>query len=422
MSASKRLLVITRSKNTTSFKQRIEPYIAPLAQRGIECDVQELKTGREGRAQLKSASNYDGVWMHRKTLKMMDARALRKNAKKVIYEFDDAIVFPANSESPDPHPVRLKLFRRMIALSDLVIVGNETLAKLGKKYGADPITVIPTGLDASKYIPKEHKVDDETDNETDDETTDETCDQTNEEETDEANIDTDKDACDETDDETYDEETSGDETYDEETCDDETYDEASIDTYETDYEDSYYDSHDEMEQIRLVWIASNITVKQLRQFTEMLDSISWQMPDVILRVIADEDLVTETLEVENIAWNPEDQARLISECDVGIAPLPDTPFAQGKCGLDVLQYMASGLPVIASPVGVNAEYVQDYDNGFLAYDDQHWADSVSQLLYDSELRATQGQAGLERIEQEFDFKILAPKVCDAIEGALKSND
>ncbi|MDP6635930.1 MAG: glycosyltransferase family 4 protein [Phycisphaerae bacterium] len=336
MSGSQRLLIITRKIETSSFRQRIEPYIEHLTARGIDCEVQELKQGRGRRAQLKAACNYLGVWIHKKTLTRMDAFRLRRNAKKVIYEFDDAIVFRSGSESPDPHPLRLKRFRRTIGLANLVIAGNEVLADLARDYGAQDVAVIPTGLDTSRYAPKAHE-------------------------------------------------------------------------HETD-------------QIRLVWIGADGMLKQLREFTEMLDSISWELPDVILRVIADDELITETLPVENLSWSRKEEVRMLNECDIGIAPLPDTPFAQGQCAFNVLQYMAAGLPVVSSPIGANAEYVADYESGFLAYDDRHWVDSISQLVYDAELRTTQGQAGRLRACDEFDFSVLAPKVCDAIMGVLESAD
>jgi glycosyltransferase involved in cell wall biosynthesis len=335
VSGSQRLLVITRRINNPSFRQRIEPYIKDLADRGIDCEVQELEKGRSRRAQLKAAGNYLGVWLHKKTMTMMDAFRLKRNAKKVIYEFDDAIVFRSQSESPDPQPQRLKRFNRTIACADLVIAGNQVLADLARDSGADNIEIIPTGLDTSRYTPRVHE--------------------------------------------------------------------------------------HEVGQIRLVWIGSASTLKQLRQFTEMLDSLSWELPDVMLRVIADDELVTENLPVENLPWSREEEARMITECDIGIAPLPDTPFARGKCAFKVLQYMASGLPVVSSPIGANAEYVNDYDNGLIAYDDRQWVDNIAQLVYDSELRSTQGESGRIRAVEEFDFTVLAPQVCDAIEGVLQSD-
>jgi len=333
---SQRLLVITRRIDNPSFRQRIEPYIKHLADRGIDCEVQELEKGSGRRAQIKAARDYLGVWLHKKTLTVMDAFRLRRNARKVIYEFDDAIVFRSGSESPDPHPLRLKRFRRTIRCADLVIAGNEVLADLARDCRAADIEIIPTGLDTSRYTPKVHE-------------------------------------------------------------------------HETD-------------QIRMVWIGSSSTLKQLRLFTEILDSISWELPDVMLRVIADDELETETLPVENLPWSRQEEARMLNECDIGIAPLPDTPFARGKCAFKVLQYMASGLPVVSSPVGANADYVCDYENGLIAYDDRQWVDNIAQLVYDPELRTTQGAEGRRRACEEFDFKVLAPRVCDAIIGVLESSD
>jgi len=124
------------------------------------------------------------------------------------------------------------------------------------------------------------------------------------------------------------------------------------------------------------------------------------------------------LRIENVPWRLEDEARLLAESDIGIAPLPDTPFTRGKCGFKVLQYMAAGLPVVTSPVGVNAEYVRHGETGFWARSAEEWVEAVRRLAGDAALRERLGRAGRSRIEQEFDFTALAPRVCDAVASAL----
>jgi hypothetical protein len=103
---------------------------------------------------------------------------------------------------------------------------------------------------------------------------------------------------------------------------------------------------------------------------------------------------------------------------VGLAPLADTPYTQGKCGFKVLQYMAAGLPVVASPVGVNADYVRPYVNGFHATAADGWVEALRRLAADPSLRERLGRAGRERIVREFDFSVLAPRVVELVARAL----
>ena len=70
--------------------------------------------------------------------------------------------------------------------------------------------------------------------------------------------------------------------------------------------------------------------------------------------------------MQTAAWAEETEAHSISTLDVGIMPLTDTPFVKGKCGYKLIQFMACGLPVVASPVGVNRDIVEHGVNGFLA--------------------------------------------------------
>jgi hypothetical protein len=122
--------------------------------------------------------------------------------------------------------------------------------------------------------------------------------------------------------------------------------------------------------------------------------------------------------VENVPWSLEDEARLLAECDIGIAPMPDTPFTRGKCGFKVLQYMAAGLPVVTSPVGVNAEYVEPAVTGLHARTPDEWVAAVKRLADDAALRERMGRAGRRRAEEEFDFGVLQPRFVELVAQAL----
>ena len=110
------------------------------------------------------------------------------------------------------------------------------------------------------------------------------------------------------------------------------------------------------------------------------------------------------------AWSEDSEIALIQGMDIGIMPLPDTPWARGKCGYKLIQYMACGLPVIASPVGVNRQIVEHGINGFLAETEADWANALATLLADPVLRRRMGDAGRLKVEQQFSLRVFGPKV------------
>jgi glycosyltransferase involved in cell wall biosynthesis len=113
----------------------------------------------------------------------------------------------------------------------------------------------------------------------------------------------------------------------------------------------------------------------------------------------------------------DDEARDLREIDIGIMPLPDEPFAAGKCALKIIQYMASGIPVVASPVGANAEVVADGDTGYLAGTPQEWEARLAELIEDPERRAAMGRAGRARAEAHYSVRSALPVLVAALREA-----
>jgi hypothetical protein len=96
--------------------------------------------------------------------------------------------------------------------------------------------------------------------------------------------------------------------------------------------------------------------------------------------------------------------------DIGIMPLTDTPWSRGKCGYKLIQYMACGLPVVASPVGVNTHIVEHGVNGFLAASDAEWRDALYKLARDPGLRQKMGTAGRLKVETDYSLAAWGPRV------------
>jgi hypothetical protein len=114
--------------------------------------------------------------------------------------------------------------------------------------------------------------------------------------------------------------------------------------------------------------------------------------------------------LDSLPWSEESEVALIHKMDIGIMPLTDTPWALGKCGYKLIQYMACGLPVVASPVGVNADIVEHGVNGFLASTDAEWRDAIGTLLSVPDLRRRMGAAGRKKVERDYSLQVWGPRV------------
>lgn len=118
------------------------------------------------------------------------------------------------------------------------------------------------------------------------------------------------------------------------------------------------------------------------------------------------------------AWNEAHEIAAIQEMDVGIMPLPDDPWARGKCGYKLIQYMACGLPVVASPVGVNSDIVTDGTTGFLATDNAAWLSALNRLITDAELRRRMGEAGRARAVKAYSVQAHGPRLVQMLQRTV----
>jgi glycosyltransferase involved in cell wall biosynthesis len=151
----------------------------------------------------------------------------------------------------------------------------------------------------------------------------------------------------------------------------------------------------------LGWIGSPTTTPYLDEIVRPLEEVVAKRDNVSLRLIGALPFEPTGIRVEQFDWSLETEVELLAGCDIGLMPLPDDPWTRGKGGYKLLQYCSVGLPVIASPVGVNTEIVEDGLNGFLADSDETWIDTLIQLIDDSELRSKMGRAGRKRMLDQF---------------------
>jgi glycosyltransferase involved in cell wall biosynthesis len=316
----KRVLVLANNLKQASYRVRIESLLPLLRDRGFDLDVQlRPRSWLARRALLRSATGYHAVLLQRKLLDPSDARLLRRSARKIFYDIDDAVMY---HNRPVSWLSRWRTSRRFLAtvrVIDHVVAGNEYLADIFRAHGR-AVTVVPTVVDPARYKVKSHRPTDAP---------------------------------------------------------------------------------------RLVWIGSRSTLPYVRQFLPALERAAQAVPGLRLVTVADETIQNASLPVEHIPWSAETEADALVRGDIGIAPTPTDRWTLGKCGFKIVQYMAAGLPVVASPVGANAELVRVGETGYLPERPEEWAAHIVALAKDVALREAMGSAGRELVERKYSLEHVA---------------
>ena len=167
---------------------------------------------------------------------------------------------------------------------------------------------------------------------------------------------------------------------------------------------------------RIVWIGSPSTVQYLQLLREPLRQLAMEQP-FVLRVIGGGAVDLPGVQVEVVPWTEATEAENISACQVGVMPLLDSLWERGKCGYKLIQYMACGLPVVASNVGVNPEIVRDGESGYLASEAEDWVTALGKLLRSPPLRGQLGAAGRRRVEEEYCIQKTGPLIAQLLRTA-----
>ena len=326
-----KLFILSNNINRASFRQRIGVYLKTLRSKNIDCEIAKLPSGLLlSRKVFQRAADFDCVFLHKKVLNPFSAFLLRKYSKKIIYNFDDAVMYDPDRprRTSGPH---MKRFIRSVKTADMVLVGSSYLADQARKYNSN-INVLPLGLKISDY----------------------------------------------------------------EYC-------------HSDFNDG---------KIRLVWIGSKSTLKYLEELKPILEEIGSRFNNVVLRIICDVFFDLENIEVEKCLWSKETRGVDLATSDIGLAPLPSDRFTMGKCSFKVLEYSASGLPVIASPVGTNSEHTIEGVTGLYATNMQEWSDQITKLIKNAKLRKKMGEAGLA-YAKKYDVSTVGKELVELIKKTIE---
>lgn len=332
MPASRLLTVITSAPRGPVARHRWSAYAEDLARAGVVLElVAWPKSWRRRRFALQRASAADGVVLSSRLLTVHDVRRLRRRARRLAFDFDDALPYRDSRRGATRSATRGRRFRAICRRADRVYAGNAFLQELAREAGAEaeifPTTVaMPVG--EALVAPEE-------------------------------------------------------------------------------------------ETAVIGWIGSRATLPYLEERALVLSALVASGRPFRLRVIADaEPTFPPGIPVEAVAWELGTWREALGAIHFGIAPLPDDPWARGKCGLKVLQMLSLGRPVVASAVGVQSEQVRHGETGFLATDRESFLDGILKLMDDPERRRRMGAAGAEDVRARWSVEAWAPRVVAAIEDLL----
>jgi glycosyltransferase involved in cell wall biosynthesis len=172
------------------------------------------------------------------------------------------------------------------------------------------------------------------------------------------------------------------------------------------------------ESFTIGWIGSPTTSKYLKTISPSLTEVCGHV-NCSVKLIGSGYVNINEVPLEILEWSEESEVGSLNSFDLGIMPLPDEPWTLGKCGFKLIQYMACGLPVVASPVGVNKEIVEHGVNGFLAETHDEWVQALETLRNDHALRKTMGAAGRRKVEEKYCLQVTAPRYVELLQSMVE---
>jgi glycosyltransferase involved in cell wall biosynthesis len=328
-----KILVLTSRRRKPSYRYRIAQFLPDLESRGVT--VQTIFLARRGvrfGMVLECAQGADVVIVQKRLLRRIYLKRLRKRARRLIYDVDDA-VWCKDDGTPS---LRLrKRFERTVRSADLVLAGNSYLAGVARDVCDSPVQLLPTVVDTEHYSPPSEA--------------------------------------------------------------------KRID-------------HDS--PFVLGWIGSTSTNTYLRTLLQDFPAPMEQERSYLLHAVSgsSEGLDSPSgLSFQFTEWSSDREVPILRSFDAGVMPLPDNTWTRGKCGMKALLYMATGLPCVVSPVGVNRDIVIDGETGFVASDSEGWRRAFRALANDEDLRVRMGRAARERAVGHWSKEAISPVFLQALD-------
>ncbi len=154
------------------------------------------------------------------------------------------------------------------------------------------------------------------------------------------------------------------------------------------------------EKVSIGWTGTHTTMNYLDELVPVLKELEMNYAFNFI-VISNERPNYELDSLIYVPWNKDSEIEDLVRINIGVMPLKQDAWAEGKCGFKGLQYMALEMATVMSPVGVNNQVIEHGVNGFLASTPEEWKVILESLLQNPSLRTEIGQKGRETIEKKY---------------------
>jgi glycosyltransferase involved in cell wall biosynthesis len=327
-----KVLFLVPRLDKASTRYRVLQYLPHLDREGIKYEVVALsRTSRNRLSLARRIRSADTVFIQKKLFSFLDFLWVRNLARRLVYDFDDAVMFKSGPSGKRQQKRQLRRFAVTAEKADLVIAGNRYLQQEALPFNSE-VRLLPTVLDMDRYIARE-------------------------------------------------------------------------------------DSRLDTQEIVLGWIGSRGTLRYLQEIAPALEELGRRWPGLKLKIVADDFFDLTDLRVIKKPWTDVDEIADLHSFDIGLMPLSDDIWTRGKCGFKLLQCMAVGLPVVCSPVGVNADIVTEGDEGFHAATVEEWVKKLDVLIADEDLRRQMGKRGRTRVAAEYSLAANGPRFVEYLKNA-----
>lgn len=304
---------------------RIGQYFPFLERRGFR--VYELDKRTSYLKVLKIASISDIVYIQRILLSPIKFWLLRKVSRRIVFDFDDAIMFGENQSSG----TRMRRFERIVKGSDATFCGNRFLLSIARRFKSNDVYYVPTTVDPSSYPQK-------------------------------------------------------------------TYAERD-------------------EPFTIGWMGTASTLKYLSEVEDLIHHYSLD-PGIRFLIVCDREPEIRTKNLYFLKWEKDKEKKQLLSFDLGIMPQRDDLWSKGKCGLKLIQYMASSLPSISHPYGVSNEIIENNVSGFLREKVEDWIEVIETLRKDRKLALKIGRNARKVVEEKYSILVWGEKVADILASLI----